>query len=125
LATQLLVTAVLEDGRRLIQALDQRKFPVNAALWYLHEGGWRLIIASSLVDSDGPREAYRKINEVLQAENIHLNLSDIAVVESNDALVRLLRIAINTGIGNISETRFTANTINGVYIEDAYIYRVA
>jgi len=51
-------------------------------------------------------------------------LKDIAVIDSNDPLIKLLRVAIKTG-GGISGIRFTKNVINGTPIEDAYIYRIS
>jgi hypothetical protein len=50
-------------------------------------------------------------------------LKDISVVDSNDQLISLLRTAIKTNDG-ISGIRFSRNTINLNYIEDAYIYRL-
>jgi hypothetical protein len=50
-------------------------------------------------------------------------LKDVTVIDSNDSLISLLRVAIKTGDG-MSGIRFTNNVINGALIEDAYIYRV-
>jgi hypothetical protein len=44
-------------------------------------------------------------------------------VKDNDPLVLLLRKAIVTGPG-ISGIRFTSNSVNGTFIDDAYIYRL-
>ena len=52
-----------------------------------------------------------------------VSLSDISVVENTDPLVTLLRTAVKTGMG-IAGLRFSRNTINGHFIEDAYLYRV-
>jgi len=124
-ATELLVANSIDGGRKLLEALDRAGFPVNAAFWYLHEGTWRFLIASSVVDAQGPMEAYRKVNGILQANVTGLNLSDIAVISSHDPRVRLLRTVAGTPPQAIIGVRFTANTINNVFIEDAYIYRMA
>jgi hypothetical protein len=50
-------------------------------------------------------------------------LKDITILDSNDSLITLLRLAIKTGDG-ISGIRFSQNVINGTLIEDAYIYRI-
>jgi hypothetical protein len=47
----------------------------------------------------------------------------VSIAKKDDPLLKLLRIAIKTGPG-ISNIRFSRNTINGVIIEDAYIYRL-
>jgi hypothetical protein len=64
-----LVERDTEQGRRLIEALDQAGFPVVAAFWsfFPEENLYRLIIASPVVDEKGPREAYTKIQAMLQA----------------------------------------------------------
>lgn len=123
-----LVEGDIRVGEGLIEALDAAGFPVQAALWfYLSDPGeWRLIVASPLTDKDGPRGAYEQVQSVLTKLRppLDISLSDISVVGSKDELIKLLRQAIGTGSG-ISGIRFTRNTINGVFIEDAYIYRLA
>jgi hypothetical protein len=66
-----LVESDTEQGRRLIEALDQGGFPVVAAFWSFFPDGdlYRLVIASPVVDEKGPREAYTKIQEVLHLES--------------------------------------------------------
>jgi hypothetical protein len=44
-------------------------------------------------------------------------------VKDNDPIVVLLRKAISTGPG-IAGVRFTNNSVNGTFIDDAYIYRL-
>ena len=51
-------------------------------------------------------------------------LDEIGLLDQNAELVKLLRIAIHTGPG-IGRIRFSKNVINGHFIEDALIYRVA
>ncbi|NIV68021.1 hypothetical protein GWN43_04130 [Candidatus Bathyarchaeota archaeon] len=50
-------------------------------------------------------------------------MRQISVISTEHDLVKLLRAAIHTGPG-ISGIRFTGNVINGVFIDDAYIYRM-
>jgi hypothetical protein len=45
------------------------------------------------------------------------------VADMNAPLIALLKAAISTGKG-VGGIRFSRNTINGHYIEDAYIYRL-
>jgi hypothetical protein len=121
-----LVEADIEAGAKLIRALDAANFPLSAALWlYLpEEEDWRLILATPLVREKGPRAAYELVQKVLmELPNLPLSLDQISLVDPNDRTVSLLRLAISTGPG-IAGVRFSRNTINGVYIEDAYLYRV-
>jgi hypothetical protein len=122
-----LVEKDIEEARRLVEALDTADFVVRAALWYYLSDAdeWRLIVASPLVDEKGPKEAYALIQEVLgkMSPPSKLSLGEISVVGPKHDLIRLLKVAIQTGPG-ISGIRFTRNTINNTFIEDAYIYRM-
>ena len=119
---------MIEAGEELVRLLDQIHFDVRAALWlYVSEvGTWRLIIASPDVKRGGPRKTYKKVQSVLSKmqDRPRVGLENISVVDSHDPLVSLLRTALKTG-PHISGIRFSRNTINGHFIEDAYIYRLA
>jgi hypothetical protein len=122
-----LVKEWIEAGKRLTEALDKAKLEVVASLWFYDAGSdqWRLMIASPLVDQRGPLEAYRMIQKVLADLGLEdLRLSDISAVSPDHDLIKLLRVALQTGKG-ISGIRFTRNRINDQFIEDAYIYRLA
>lgn len=128
LVKETLASKTISLGKNLVLALDKAQFIVAAALWlYLPETGtWRLMIASPQVRSEGPRKAYKKIQSVLSklsSAPARISLQDIAVVDSNDSFISLLRNAVRTEDG-ISDIRFTKNTINGFFIEDAHIYRL-
>ena len=117
----------LNDGKRLVEALDAANFEVKAALWfYLTDADeWRLIIASPYEEKNGPKKAYSFIQRELGklSPPIKISLKDISVLGPNHKLINLLRGAITTGL-KISDIRFTRNVINNVLIEDAYIYRM-
>jgi hypothetical protein len=53
-----------------------------------------------------------------------LGLEDIRLTTPDDNIVKLLRQPLRTGQG-VSGNRFKGNVIDGILIEDAYIYRVA
>lgn len=122
-----LVEKDIKDGERLIRALDEADFQVHSALWfYLPESDkWRFIIASPLIDKEGPIKAYTCLRQKLAnlSPSIGTSLKDISIVSPNDDLIKLLKVAISTGPG-ISGIRFTRNVINNVFIEDVYIYRI-
>jgi hypothetical protein len=126
---EVLTDEMIEAGAELTRRLDLTSLSVNASLWlYSPESGiWRLIIASPEVATSGPKKAYRKIRSVLFEKPEGLGgmvLSDISVVEDYDPLISLLSTAVRTENG-ISGIRFSRNTINGQFIDDAYIYRLA
>ena len=123
-----LVDRYVEDGRRLVEALDRHNFPVTAAFWFYMPDSdeWRLLIASPVAEEKGPKGAYEDVQSVLSELNppLEMALSDVSAISPTHELVRLLGQAIVTGPG-ISGIRFTRNTVNGVFIEDAYIYRLS
>jgi len=125
---EILTREMIEAGADLTRRLDEARLKVNASLWlYIPDSNlWRLIMASPAVRKDGPKKVYRKIQSILSkipGDASIIRLNDISVVEDNDPLIILLRIALRTGDG-ISGIRFSKNTINGHFIEDTYIYRI-
>jgi hypothetical protein len=119
---------IISAGSELILRLDKERFIVSAALWfYLTDyNAWRFIIASPEVRVEGPRKAYKKIQSVISRmpeDKPKIPLKDITIVDSNDQLISLLRVAIKTD-DIFSPIRFSRNTINLNYIEDTYIYRL-
>jgi hypothetical protein len=78
------------------------------------------------VRTQGPKNIYKKVQAVISrnfGEHPVISLKDISVVDSKDPLILLLRSAV-TAEGEISHIKFSQNVINGVFIEDAYIYRL-
>lgn len=123
-----LSSEMLAAGAELTRLLDTEGFPVTASFWfyYAETNSWRLVIASPGVKDNGPKEAYEKIQAVLSnapADRPEVSLRDVSVIDSADPLISLLRVAITTGPGVVG-IRFSQNVINGVFIDDAYIYRL-
>lgn len=127
LVTESLSGSMMNAGAKLIERLDAKQSEIKSAFWlYFSEDKiWKLIIASPLVDSLGPREFYKKVvdaNSAASEEEEVISLNDIGVTNTTNQIVQLLKFAIGTG-GGISGIRFSRNTINGHFIEDSYIYR--
>jgi hypothetical protein len=110
-----------------LSKLDEIEFNVKAALWFYVQDSeeWRLIIASPIVDKDGPKKAYEKVQSQLQELDgrYKLSLRNISLVSPSDKLIKALKSVFKLDKA-ISPIRFTRNVINGVFIEDAYIYRL-
>jgi hypothetical protein len=126
-----LVDAKIEAGEVLVQKLDDARFPLKAAFWiYLPEpADWRLVLASPIAESPGRLEAYRRVQQLLltlESEPAFrrqpIALREITVVEPNSDLAEAISTFVNTGPG-ISGVRLSRSVINGIFIEDAYIYR--
>jgi hypothetical protein len=120
---------MIEAGAALTEKLDQVGLPVTSALWLfvaeLNE--WRLLFASPDVSSKGPRDVYGRIGSAISqlgAKAAAVPLSMIRVLDPDADLVQLLKTAVTTGPG-VSRIRFSKNTVNGHFIDDALIYRAA
>ena len=123
-----LTTEMIDAGRALLALLDSQKFHARACFWfYFSESDrWRFVVASPEVRVRGPHAAYQRVHALARKVPDVTEVfapGDVTVVKDNDPLVLLLRKAISTGPG-ISGIRFTNNSINGTFIDDAYIYRL-
>ncbi|MGI9105616.1 MAG: hypothetical protein ACR2G4_05145 [Pyrinomonadaceae bacterium] len=119
---------MISAGAELTRRLDDARLIVDASLWFYttESNAWRLIVASPEVRVQGTRWTYKKIQSVISrmpSEQPGISLKDITVVDNQDPLIALLRGVVKTPDG-INGIRFSRNVINGVLIEDAYIYRM-
>ena len=124
-----LATEMIDAGRRLLELLDRQKFRARGCFWFYfpESDRWRFVVASPEVRVHGPHAAYRKVQALARRVPDAAGLfapGDVTVVKDNDPLVLLLRRAIATGPG-ISGIRFTNNSVNGTFVDDAYIYRLS
>lgn len=122
-----LTDEMIEAGKSVLENLDRRHVLVDAALWFYlaEQNQWRLLLASPEVHVEGPRKTYKRLLQAFRNTAVHgLSFEDMAVVDTRDPLIQLLRVALRTdrSIGGI---RLSKNMVNGHFIEDAYIYRMA
>lgn len=127
LVTEALSEHMISAGAKLVERLDANNSEVKSAFWLFisEERLWKLNVASPLVISEGPKNFYKRIvaaNQLANEEEWVISLNDISVIGTEHQVVQLIRIAIGT-VAGISGIRFSRNTINGYFIEDAYIFR--
>lgn len=121
-----LVDIDITAGERVLQILDRASFKVRVALWlYSSEfEAWRLIIASPLVDAEGPQKAYIRLLSALRASDPDLTANlTITLVSPKDSLMRALRRRFGTA-SSVNGMRLGNNVIDGVFVEQAYVYRI-
>jgi len=119
-----LVEGKINNGRKLVEALDNRglKFPI--ALWMnLDENSWTLVLGVQNLEHENRKILLRKIYQVIQDTNSPLSLTDIELVDSRSKNMNMLKMMIMTGT-QISEISFFGNFINGHKFPDSIIYRV-
>jgi len=125
---EILTQEMIQAGADLTHRLDEAHLEIRASLWlYMPDKNlWRLIVASPAVRQDGPKKIYQQIQTILSKisdKTWKLPLYDISVVEDSDPLIASLRTSTGTKDG-ISGRRFSRDTVNGHFIEDAYIYKM-
>lgn len=127
LVKEALTDEMIKTGASVVENLDRHRFLVDAALWFYLTGTnqWRLVLATPEVHLDGPKKTYKRLLSALRNANVHgVSLDDVSVLDTRDPLIQLFRGTLQTG-RSVNGIRFSRNTINGQFIEDAYIYRVA
>lgn len=117
----------ISAAKTLLVSLDRAGWDIDAFLWiYLTPDTWRLVIVSSDFDKKTPRQVYKEFIKKFykKIEVKEIGIENISLAPSKSTLLKLLRKAFRTPSKANTAVRFTSNTIDGVYIEDAYIYRL-
>lgn len=113
------------DGRSFVLALDAAAIVSSAALWLWsgRDAVWRFVLASPLVQPGTDMPV--KIAAVLATmpQGFAVDRDNLRLYTLQDPAIQTLHKAIQTGPG-ITAMRMTGNVVNGVRIEDAYVYRL-
>ena len=115
-----------EQGAVLTDLLLEAGLSLRASLWLLDPelSSWRLLLAMPEVDRKGPLHIYKTIRSTISKHSTQLSNLDIkrvAVVSPKHPLLQVLTSALHITKGSV---RFSRNSINGHFIEDALIYRL-
>jgi hypothetical protein len=124
MAAAALVTHDIEVGRRIVAALTRAAIPVSVYLWAFNpqRNEWQFIVATPLVDSKGPLDAYNEVNRALLRGGI---IDDIArtTVYLRSPNDRVLKTLEKESKAVPHETFRVVNApIAGAFVEDAYLY---
>lgn len=119
-----LADADVEFGRKLWRKFKASKqFPIAGMLWLL-DSEWHLLIASPVVDDLGPRDAYRKLAELVRlAPSDHPRLWRVQLISPKYPLYEALRSVFGK-TASVEGARLGGSQVGGIYIEDAYLYGV-
>lgn len=119
-----LSVADIEFGRKLwLELSASSEFPIAGMLWLL-ENEWHLLIASPVVDKLGPRDAYRKLYaSVRLAPDDHPRLLRVQLTSPKSSLYEALRSVFGKA-ASVEGARLGGSQVEGIYIEDAYLYGV-
>ena len=126
--TQWFSEQLLLAGESLIKRLDETDAKVQAAFWLLdaEDKTWKLTIVSPLVESEGPRSYYRRINAINESTKPDaevIALHDISVSNTDNHIVKAIKPSVLAD-ALPENNRLGRNRLGGVYIEDMYLYRI-
>ncbi|MBD2484695.1 hypothetical protein [Planktothrix sp. FACHB-1365] len=128
MAKATLVNQEIEEGQKLIDALNDANVSVHSALWlYATEPEtWRLMLALSLYDDEGPLKTYENILSVFHQvkPDLKIDWTAIVAVSPNNELIQSLSQEQQHWNINLSGRRMSNNIVNRMLIEDAYIYHI-
>jgi hypothetical protein len=126
MAQETLLDSHIESGKILLNELDGRDFHIVTAMWFFYPdiSEWKLLLYSPEFEKKDPILLYTEISKIIDflSENIQgITLETIKLILKNDSLLKLFKSIIH--VGGISTVRMTSNYFNGIYIDDALIYR--
>jgi hypothetical protein len=115
-------------GENLVEQLDKSEVPILGAYWVLmpEPKVWRLVVASPLARTLGPKSVYRKVQAAIKkmgTDRPMVDLGDISVVDDKATLFLGFRKVASTS-PRAKGVRFTRGVIDGQSVEDAYIYQL-
>jgi len=117
----------VEAGQALLNRLDDDGVRVDAALWFYfpEKENWKLVLSLPDAIRLGPKAAYKEVQRVLSGakDPVGLDLADVAVARPNSDILNRFRGAVRVGPGK-SAIRFSKCVFNGLFVEDALVYRL-
>ena len=123
--TALVDQSSIDVGRRVIAALVREGIAVTVGLWAFASQSeeWQLTIATPLVDELGPLAAYGKVQKALQKTGLESEfpLRRIFLRSPKDKVLQSLQK--ESRALEREDYRLVNASIEGSFIEDAYLYR--
>jgi hypothetical protein len=124
--TPTLVTFDIENGERVVDALDKAGKPPNVALWAILPDyeDWRLVIASDRLDQSSEFSGYSEINEAIRKAGIPFHRKPTIFLRPMDnPMIQALRSAYASMSDNYG-MRLGSQMFGDKYLEDAVVYRI-
>jgi hypothetical protein len=124
--TPTLVTFDIENGERVVDALDKAGKAPNVALWAILPDyeDWRLVIASDRLDQSSEFSGYSEINEAIRKAGIPFHRKPTIFLRPMDnPMIQALRSAYASMSDNYG-MRLGSQMFGDKYLEDAVVYRI-
>jgi hypothetical protein len=126
MGTPTLVTFDIENGERVVDALDKAGKAPNVAIWAKLPDyeDWRLVIASDRLDQSSEFTGYSEINEAIDKAGIpYYRLPTIYMRPMNNPMIQALRKDYASMSDNYG-MRLGSQMFGDKYLEDAVVYRI-
>lgn len=121
-----LVSLDIEDGDKVVKALDEiGKTPV-VALWAKLPDyeNWRLVIASDKINQESLQEGYRQVNEALDKAQIPVHRQPTILLRPlRSPMIQELRRLFSSAKDTYG-MRLSGQSFGDRYIEEAFVYRI-
>jgi hypothetical protein len=120
-----LVDEQADQGWKLVERLRRDGFDVTAACWVKEaaNGRWYLYLASPVVDAEGKREAYGRINEAIRRMPPPFWIDPLAVrVFREDGPVAEAVAAARERYPGRAPVRLRATRVGSREAEEVYVY---
>ena len=122
---ELLVDEEIAAASRLIELLDNNDLAVRGAMWLYESDAerWRFVVCFR-ERRDNTTSFYRDMARIANAnpKASALSIDRVSVVPYEGSIFDRLKGALS--VGGANRVRFSHNRINGVFLEDAMIYRL-
>jgi hypothetical protein len=119
-----LVSAEIDGGANLVQALEREGLPIAAAMWLrsAEQKAWQLYIASPDVEKHGPIAVYKMIDKVLaRMPDVKITVDDVVAANTRNHFVN----AVASGLSPTNQISHVTNAVfSGVPVDEAFIYKV-
>jgi hypothetical protein len=127
MVTRPLVESEIEQGARLLRALDEAGIPIDVSYWFLSPewGDWWLVLATPLVDGSESRTSRFRIIDVLRSlDDVDYLMDKVGMVGMDHRWVRALRKTLGS---NLQKPGYRLGPFYAEDMEvlDSYVYRLS
>ena len=125
--TELLVESALEEGKKLIEKLLREGFELMAAFWLkgTEKGSWRFYVVSSVADSKGIAEGYRRLDTAMRPmpQFNWIDPLEIKLIGPSDPIAaEVLAVYASVLAPKSTPLRWRGIMLGNLSIDGAYIY---
>ena len=126
MAPAALVNLDIDDGKLVVDALDNAGKGPSVALWAKIPDyeNWRLVLASDHFDQESQFDSYSEINEVMDRAGLPIHRQPSVLLRAmSSPMIRELRNVFSRTADTYG-MRLGGQRFGDKYIEEAFVYRI-